>query len=133
PKIDPQTGELVFFAYGVLEPVVYYHRVDASGALVETREIALPASVMMHDFQLTETHVVFMDLPILFDLDLALAGEGFPFRWAPENGARIGVMPRATGGEVRWLTIDPCYVFHTWNAFHDAENDGVIHLDAIRY
>lgn len=133
PKIDPNTGELLFFAYGVLQPVIHFHRVDATGALVETREIAVPAPAMMHDFQVTATHVIFMDLPILFDLDLAIAGESFPFRWAPENGARIGVMPRAAGGQVRWLPIDPCYVFHTWNAFHDAEDDEVIHLDAIRY
>jgi carotenoid cleavage dioxygenase len=134
PKIDPATGELLFFGYGILEASLTFHRVDARGALVQSEKIALPKAIMMHDFQITPTHVVFMDLPIVFDLDMAIAGEGFPYRWAPENGARLGVMPRAGGAaDVRWIEIDPCYVFHTWNAFHDQDDAGIIHLDAIRY
>lgn len=134
PKIDPVTGELVFFGYGVLEAALTYHRVDPSGALVQSEKIPLPKAVMMHDFQITPTHVVFMDLPIVFDIDLAIGGEGFPYRWAPQNGARIGVMPRTgTAADVRWVEIEPCFVFHTWNAFHDAKSPDVIHLDAVRY
>ena len=29
---------------------------------------------MMHDFAITDRHVVFMDLPIVFDLELAHGG-----------------------------------------------------------
>src|SRR5262249_10730436 len=35
PKLDPATGELFFFAYGLVGPVISYHRTDASGALVQ--------------------------------------------------------------------------------------------------
>lgn len=134
PKVDPQTGELFFFGYGLLAAQIDYHRADASGALIASEKIALPKAVMMHDFQLTETHAVFMDLPIVFDLAAAIDGEAFPFKWAPENGARLGVMPRAgTATEVVWFEIDPCFVFHTWNAFHDPANAAIIHLDCVRY
>jgi carotenoid cleavage dioxygenase-like enzyme len=134
PKLDPATGELLFFAYGVLQPSLTFHRVDPNGILVHSEKIPLPLAVMMHDFQITATHVVFMDLPIVFDLELAVAGEGFPYRWAPEKGARIGVMPRTgSAADVRWAAIDPCFVFHTFNAFHDPDDAGVIHLDAVRY
>jgi carotenoid cleavage dioxygenase len=134
PKLDPVTGELLFFGYGILDPSVTLHRVDPSGVLVQSEKIPLPKAVMMHDFQITSTHVVFMDLPIVFDLSLALEGSSFPFRWSPDNGARIGVMPRTgTAADVRWIPIDPCFVFHTWNAFHDPANADVIHLDAVRY
>ncbi len=134
PKVDPATGELFFFGYGILDASVTYHRTDASGALVQTEKVPLKKAVMMHDFQVTKSHVVFMDMPIVFDIGLAIAGDGFPFKWAPENGARLGVMPRTgTAGDVKWLDIDPCFVFHTWNAFHDAANDAIIHVDGIRY
>jgi carotenoid cleavage dioxygenase-like enzyme len=134
PKIDPVTGEMFFFGYGILEASLTYHRTDAKGVLLASEKISLPKAVMMHDFQITETHAVFMDLPILFDIELAVHGSAFPFKWAPENGARIGVMPRAgTAADVQWLTIDPCFVFHTWNAFHDAADPGLIHLDCVRY
>jgi carotenoid cleavage dioxygenase len=104
------------------------------GLLTKSEEIVLPKSVMMHDFQITATRVVFMDLPILFDFDLALSGEGFPFRWDPTNGARLGVMPRdGTNADVVWTEIDPCFVFHTWNAFDDPADPAKVVLDAIRY
>lgn len=134
PKIDPISGEMLFFGYGVIDKSVTYHRVDAAGALVQSETIPLPAAVMMHDFQVTDTHVVMMDLPILFDIGLAIEGASLPFRWAPENGARLGVMPRSgTAEDVAWFDIDPCYIFHTFNAFNDPGDANVIHLDAIHY
>lgn len=134
PKLDPVSGEMLFFGYNLFsQPYVTYHRADASGALVETVPItSLPSSVMMHDFQVTETRVVFMDLPILFDINLAVAGQAFPFKWAASNGARIGIMSRsAAQSGVQWITIDPCFVFHTLNAYDDPS--GNVILEAARY
>jgi carotenoid cleavage dioxygenase len=124
----------MFFAYGLLDASITYHRVDPKGALVQTEKIPVPKAVMMHDFQVTETHVIFMDLPILFDLSLAIGGDAFPFQWRAENGARIGVMPRTgTAADVKWIEVDPCFVFHTWNAWNDPADPNVIHLEGIRY
>ncbi len=134
PKVDPKTGELFFFGYGLLDSSLVYHRADAKGQLLATEKIKVPSAIMAHDFQVTETHAIFMDLPIVFDLDMAISGESFPFRWAPENGARIGVMPRnGTADQVKWFNIDACFVFHNLNAFHDPQNPNVIHLDCVRY
>jgi carotenoid cleavage dioxygenase len=134
PKIDPVTGEMLFFGYNLLSPSITYHRVDPQGVLVASENIPLPASVMMHDFQVTETHVIFLDLPVVFDLNLAIAGSALPFIWKPDNGARIGVMPRTgTAADVQWIDIDPCFVFHTWNAFHEMGDPNRIHVDAVRY
>lgn len=133
PKICPTTGELHFFGYGSLfEPYVTYHRADADGALTINRPIDVKAMTMMHDFALTAEHVVFMDLPIVFNLDVAMNGESdMPFRWSDEYGARFGVLRRDDPfGEVRWFEIEPCYVFHVANAF---DGDGTIELQAVRY
>jgi carotenoid cleavage dioxygenase len=60
-----------------------------------------------------------MDLPVVFDLELAMAGT-MPYRWSDEYVARIGVMPRGgSSAEVRWFEIAPCYVFHPLNAYED--------------
>ena len=87
---------------------------------------------MMHDFALTAEHVIFMDLPLVFNLDIARKGESdMPYRWSDEYGARFGVMRRDDPfGPVRWFDIDPCYVFHVANA-HDDGNSIV--LQAVRY
>ncbi len=130
PKLCPTTGELHFFGYTFFAPYLTYHVLDASGRLVHSAPIDLPAPVMMHDFAITAAHVVFMDLPIVFSLDRALTGK-FPYEWSDAQPARLGVMPRfGTNAEVRWFEIAPCYVFHPANAF---DRDGKLVLDVARY
>lgn len=130
PKLDPGTGELHFFGYSFLPPYLTYHVADPDGTLVRSEPITVPGPTMIHDFNLTERHVVFMDLPIVFDLDLAATG-GFPYRWDDSYGARLGVMPRGgRDADVRWFDIEPCYVFHPLNAY---EQDGSVVLDVVRY
>jgi carotenoid cleavage dioxygenase len=128
PKIDPATGELVFFGMSI-DGTLRYHVADAEGALVTNQEIPIPRAVMMHDFAITPTRAVFMDLPVVYFTEQA-EGRPFPAAWAPEHGARVGVMPRQ-GGDVTWIDIEPCYVFHTLNAV-DGEGGAVL-LDVVRY
>ena len=133
PKICPTTGELHFFGYGnIFQPHVTYHRADANGELTINRPLDVKALTMMHDFALTAEHVIFMDLPIVFNLDVALKGDGdMPYRWDDDYGARLGVLRRDDPfGEVRWFEIDPCYVFHVANAYDDGQT---IVLQAVRY
>jgi len=131
PKICPTTGEMHFFGYGNLfEPYVTYHRVDADGTLTVNRPVDVKALTMMHDFALTAEHVIFMDLPIVFNVEAAGAGD-MPFRWDDGYGARLGVMRRDDPfGPIRWFDIDPCYVFHVANSY-DVGN--TIVLQAVRY
>jgi carotenoid cleavage dioxygenase len=131
PKRCPITGELHFFGYSPVPqlPALTYHRVDAAGALVESRAIEVPGRTMMHDFAITSGHVIFMDLPVVFDLQRALRGT-MPFRWSDDYGARLGIMSREGDRTVRWFDIEPCYVFHVLNAFEDGSR---IVIDAVRY
>jgi carotenoid cleavage dioxygenase len=130
PKLCPRTGELHFFGYQFMPPWLTYHRLDAQGRLVQSEEIPVPGPTMMHDFAITADHVVFMDLPIVFDASLAVQGR-FPYRWSDDHGARLGVMPRGgRGADVRWIEVEPCYVFHPMNAF---DEDGHVVLDVARY
>ncbi|HEY4460606.1 MAG TPA: carotenoid oxygenase family protein [Pseudonocardiaceae bacterium] len=123
PKTCPTTGELHFFGYDVRAPFLTYHRADATGELIVSRPVDVPGATMMHDFQLTENYVIFLDLPVVFDLELARGPVAtMPYTWQPEYGARLGVLRRDDPhGALRWLTIDPCYVFHTLNAYDDGQ------------
>jgi carotenoid cleavage dioxygenase-like enzyme len=134
PKTCPITGELHFFGYGgTRPPYLTYHRADATGELTVSRPVDVPAHTMTHDFHLTAAHVVFMDLPVVFDRSLAQRpGGGLPYRWDAGYGARLGVLRRDDPyGAVRWLDIDPCYVFHSLNA-HDEGADRIV-LYTARY
>ncbi|MFI9403714.1 carotenoid oxygenase family protein [Nocardia sp. NPDC052316] len=132
PKTCPVTGELHFFGYELTSPpFLTYHRADADGNLQLSRPIEVPAPTMQHDFNLTAEHVVFMDLPVVFDVAEAIARTGMPFRWSDSYQARLGVLRRDDPhGEVRWFPIEPCYVFHTLNAY---DEPGKIVLYVMRY
>jgi len=127
PKIDPVTGKMHFFGYGFVPPYLTYHVADPDGTLIYSAEIAVPGPTMIHDFAITDTDAIFWDLPVVFDLAAAIAAVdaaktgdaagSFPFRWDPTYGARIGIMPLAgPATSIRWIDIDPCYVFHGVNA-----------------
>ena len=130
PKIDPVSGELLGFRYWFDEPFAEYFVIGADGRFVRSVPIDTTASVMMHDFSVTDQHVVFYDLPVTFRIDLALdPNVPFPFAWDDEYPARIGVLPR-DGQTVRWFDIDPCFVFHPMNAYEDGNQ---IVLDVVSY
>jgi carotenoid cleavage dioxygenase len=130
PKVCPETGEMVAFGYSFMPPWLVYHRFDREGRLIQSEEIAVGGPTMIHDFCATRTKVIFMDLPIVFDLDLAMKGS-MPYRWSDEYPARLGVMARdGKAADVQWFDIAPCYVFHPLNAYDDGSN---VVLDVARY
>ncbi|GAA3810932.1 carotenoid oxygenase family protein [Sphaerisporangium flaviroseum] len=121
PKTCPITGELLFFGYRLRPPYLTYYRASPQGEVLQTQVVDVPRATMMHDFAVTANYAIFMDLPVVFDAESAGAG-GPPWRWDDGHRARFGVLPRA-GGEavVRWFDIDPCFVWHTMNAFEDQD------------
>jgi len=130
PKICPVTGEMLGFGYGMLPPHLVYHRISPDGKLVQSEEIEVGGPTMMHDFAISERHVIFMDLPVLFDLESAFS-HTMPFRWSDDYPTRMGIMPRTgRSAEVKWFEVNPCYIFHTLNAWD--EGNSVV-LDACRY
>ena len=89
-------------------------------------------SPMLHDMSLTERYAVVYDLPVVFDLDAAMAGAAMPYLWNDDYPARVGLIDRGRRRRpVRWLDVDPCYVFHPMNAYDDGDDVviDVIHWD----
>lgn len=119
PRVCPETGELFAFGYSMMQPpYLHYYRLDARGELQDIQPIELPRPVMMHDWNVTRHHVIFMDLPVVFSLD----GPNPGFAWRPECGARLGVMPRhGSNTDIRWYEIDPCFVVHPLNAWEEGD------------
>lgn len=125
PKVDPATGELFFIGYAPFAPFLTYHVVDASGALVRSIQVEIDHASMMHDFQITESWAVLFDLPVHFDVELL--DHGFPFRWAPEAGARFGLIRRdGSSPTVRWFDVDLCFMFHSFNAYETSDGNVVV-------
>lgn len=122
PKIDPVTGEMVFFGYSPVPPYLRVYSASADGTLTWSVEVDLPRPVMIHDFVVTGSKVVLFDMPVVFNLEAALGQGGDLVQWAPDHGGRIGVLDRgAPGDAVRWIEVEPCYVVHFLNAWDDGD------------
>jgi carotenoid cleavage dioxygenase len=132
PKRDPRTGELHAANYWWMRPeVIDYTVVGADGRVSHQADIAVPGNPMVHDCSITETAMVLYDLPCTFSLEAAMAAMSLPYRWDPDYGARLGVLPLAgQDADVQWFDIEPCYVFHAINAFDDGDR---VVIDVVRH
>ena len=133
PRRDLSTGELHALCYEATDPKrVRYNVVDVGGHVRRSVTIPVEHGPLIHDCAITERHVVILDLPLTISLSVVLSGHGFPYRWNDKHPARIGLLPReGQADDIRWLTIDPCFVFHNANAFDLP--DGRVVLDVIAY
>ncbi|MDP3275663.1 MAG: carotenoid oxygenase family protein [Deltaproteobacteria bacterium] len=123
PKVDPQTGELIFFGYDFIQaPFLRYAEISPEGELTHRAEIPLTEGAMIHDFGITEHFAVIPVFPYNFDFERAMAGEN-PFAFRAQNPTRFAVIPRkGTSDSVRWFEAPSCYAFHILNAYEDGDN-----------
>jgi carotenoid cleavage dioxygenase-like enzyme len=127
PKLDPETGELHAMAYAWAQWMdhIQYVVVAPDGRVRRTVDIPLPGMSMVHDMSLTERYAVVYDQPCTVDLDLAFAGR-FPFRWNPDYGNRVGLLPRdGEAADITWIDVPLGYSFHPMNA-HDRPDGSVV-------
>ncbi|MGX1305500.1 carotenoid cleavage dioxygenase-like enzyme [Amorphus suaedae] len=124
----PATGDLFAIAYDPGSPEVQVRRIDPAGRLADNFVVTLPASSMIHDFVLTERHVVLLVGPAIFDIEAAQHGGPF-LAWRPELGTTIAVM-ELDGGDPTLFEAEPFFVYHFANGF---ERGGSIVIDYVRH
>jgi carotenoid cleavage dioxygenase-like enzyme len=134
PKIDPETGELVFFGYGVGEGYfgeeIVYGTADKSGKVTRLDRFKAPFCSMIHDFFVTKNYVAFPVLPLTGSLPRAMSG-GPAFAWEPEKGSHIAVMRRDGAiSSIKWFETEACYVFHPMNMWDDGD---FLYADVMQY
>ncbi|MDJ0601918.1 MAG: carotenoid oxygenase family protein [Crocosphaera sp.] len=122
PKIDPITGEMMFFGYSFAQPpYLQYGIVSPQGELLKTVPIDLAVGVMMHDFAITENYTIFLDLPLTFRPERMQKGEPL-LQFENYTPSRFGIVPRQGNNEnIRWFESNSCYIFHTLNAYEEGD------------
>jgi carotenoid cleavage dioxygenase-like enzyme len=132
PKRDPDTGELHGAVYSFLWRHIRYTVVGTDGRVVKTVDVPTPGSPMVHDCAITRNWFVLLDLPVVFEPPAEGERVALPYRWRPDYGARVGLLPRDGAAEdAVWCEVAPCYVFHPLNAYEDS--DGRVVLDVVRH
>jgi carotenoid cleavage dioxygenase-like enzyme len=112
---------MIFFGYSFTPPYLHYGIVSAAGELLQIVPIELSTAVMMHDFAITENYTIFMDLPLCFRPERMQRGEPI-LMFERDRPSRFGILPRhGDNSKIRWFEGDPCYVFHTLNAYEQGD------------
>lgn len=128
-KVDERTGELMFFDYGLTPPYMRYGVVALEGTMRHFVGIDLPGPRLPHDMAITERYSILMDLPLTNDPEAQREGR-HRLLFNGDMPSRFGVIPRFGAPEdVRWFEADPCYIYHSVNAFEDGDE---IVLDVCR-
>ena len=120
PKIDPGTGELIFFANyprGQFDGEIAWYIVDSNGHITAEHSITAPFAGLVHDFGVTKDFLVFPICPATISVERAMSG-GPPIAWEPDRKTHVGLVRRDTG-EVRWRTIPARFVWHVLNGWND--------------
>jgi len=121
PKVDPRTGELLFFGYTETAPYMRYGVVRTDGS-VHLVDITLPGRRFPHDMGVTDRFSVLHDFPVFYDPGLfAKTGKRVPL-FQRDVPTRFGVIPRfGTDADLQWFEFEPCYMLHVVNCWEEGD------------
>jgi len=106
------------------KPAAHVVSLDLKGEIAERQIIPLPRSVYIHDWFVTAGHFAFLLHPAFISLPrilkIATGRETFAhaIEWRPEKGSVLTIASR-DGSETRNLEVDPCWMWHSINAFDE--------------
>lgn len=131
PRIDSD-GTVWNFGVSMLDDLLVLYQIGADGRLRKAEALKVPQIAMVHDFVITQRHLVFLLPPLVFDRERLKGGASFldSHVWKPELGMRVLLVDKADWNRRRWMDLPAGFLFHLGNAWEDSA--GVIRLDYSR-
>ena len=127
PKIDPMTGEYLSFGYeagGFLTNSVNVFTADIDGNINWSVTVEAPYAGMMHDFAMTQRHVI-LYLTNMAANEAQMRAGGVHFAYDSTLPCYMGVMRRGGDGkDLRWFKGPNYFCTHVMGAW--SEGDKVI-------
>jgi carotenoid cleavage dioxygenase len=122
PKVDSETGDLIAFGYearGFGSDEVSIFQITPQGKVVWNAWIKVPYVGMLHDFAVTQKHIVFYVIPLAFD-EAQMKSGGIHWSWDSTKPTYLGVMRRGGDGkDLRWFQGPERSATHVMGAFSD--------------
>ncbi|RFA24695.1 hypothetical protein CAI21_20620 [Alkalilimnicola ehrlichii] len=131
PRRD-RDGSLWNFGAAGDRLLVLYH-IDAGGNLKKADAIPVPELPFLHDFAITERHLIFLLPPMPLQMDRLAAGTNVldSYQWQADQPMRVLTVNKDDWSDQQWYELPPGFVFHLGNAWE--ESSGVMHLDYVYY
>lgn len=128
PKVE---ADGTFWNFGTMMGKMVLYHLSARGELLNHAVFDAPAGAMVHDFAVSQRHLILLLPPISLDRDALRAGKGIAqaMVWNANMSMKVLVIDKTDFARRRVLEMPPCMVFHFGNAW---DADGVIHVDFVK-
>ena len=134
PKVDPD-GTVWNFGVGSTQGLLVLYEIAPDGALRRADAVPVAELPMIHDFAVTDRHLVFLMPPLVYDAKRKEAGASFldAHVWRPELGMRALVVDKKDWKKRQQLDLPAGFLFHLGNAWEEQVGGGtLIHVDYVR-
>lgn len=120
PKVERRTGWLHTFGLHVVpKPAFHYYAYDETGRIAAQARVPLRFASLMHDFVVTERHVVVLNFPVALTMLDWRERSGETYRWQPHKGTEVVVLDRRRieqglndRAEVARIAVPPSFAQH---------------------
>jgi len=133
PKLDLHRNELLMFSYqacGDCTTDFAFYIASPDGRIAHEMGFTMPYPGMVHDFAVSESHVVVPFFPLITDLEVLKRGGPF-YQWHPDKESFYAVFPRrGQAREIRWFRGPAVSAGHMMNAVSEGST---VHLDLCLY
>ena len=119
PKIDPISGDMVTFGYeasGSLTNDIWVYTISPQGKVVHEVRFQAPYLSAIHDFAITQKHIIIPVFGWVSDLERLQTGKD---HWVNDTNAPTywAIIPRdGDANDIRWFKGAPQNIVHTLNA-----------------
>lgn len=124
PKRQPN-GEI--WNFGGLGARCVVWSLDSNGAVRSARPVTLPRSTLMHDFAVTERHIILLAPPLL-ETQRPASSLIDRFTWQGSEPLIVYVLRKSDLTVARTHELPPRFLYHVGNAWEDGQ--GNIRVDA---
>ncbi|MDF3839164.1 carotenoid oxygenase family protein [Cupriavidus basilensis] len=134
PKVDPD-GTVWNFGISSGQGLLALYEIAPEGTLRRAAVLPVADMPMVHDFAVTERHLVFLMPPLVYDGKRKEAGSTFldAHVWRPELGMRALVIDKRNWERRQMLALPAGFLFHVGNAWEeDTQRGTLIHVDYVR-
>lgn len=131
PRVDTD-GTVWNFGVSALADRMVLYEIGPDARLRRAQAVPTPHTAYVHDFAITERHLVFLMPPLVLERGRMHEGHSFvdSHRWRPELGMRVLVVDKADFSRQQWLELPAGFMFHLGNAWEDAQ--GIIRVDYVQ-
>lgn len=128
PKVEPDG---TIWNFGTMMGKLILYKISPQGKLLQQHVMEAPGSPMVHDFVMSQQHLIFLFSPIHLNIGAVRAGQSMvdAMEWRAKESTKVLVIEKADLSRSMLMELPAMMLFHFGNAW---EQDQTIHLDFVK-